>query len=50
MSDIHQAVSALFEPIDLGPLHLKNRIAMAPMASLLHHWSRIYNHQQAWRF
>ena len=31
MSDIHQAVSALFEPIDLGPLHLKNRIAMAPM-------------------
>jgi len=31
MSNVHSAVSALFEPIELGPLQLKNRIAMAPM-------------------
>lgn len=31
MSNINPAVSALFTPIQLGPLHLKNRIAMAPM-------------------
>ena len=31
MSNIHSAVSALFEPITLGPLHLNNRIVMAPM-------------------
>lgn len=31
MSNVNSAVSALFDPIDLGPLHLKNRIVMAPM-------------------
>lgn len=31
MTQIHSAVSALFEPITLGPLSLKNRIVMAPM-------------------
>ncbi len=31
MSNVHGAVSALFEPITLGPLQLSNRIVMAPM-------------------
>ncbi len=31
MSNVHGAVSALFQPITLGPLQLSNRIVMAPM-------------------